>query len=336
MNRRNLLTRSSQAALGVGATALAAPFFVDGADAATPSGGHTHDEYLEEHEVVALLEAKGYLDEGGVGSLIDGKLAASESRLSALEAIVFAAPAPAPSPPTPTPAPTPIPDPADDRGSLPHYSVIRDCRYDGTGWMPSSHDAAGVVSYVRDPLGSSEMVARYESSGRAENWHSDHVANIDKDKSTFIYRGGFLFTSESFEDPPPWYIFRQWHNGSGSPAFSFQAKSDGTVRVIRRNVRSDGRENDETLASFSLSDLTGDWNDYSVLAIWSKGSDGRFQVKLNGKIEVDYTGPTLKPDASTMYGKNGGYHYGGRGLSFARRLFIGRCENWDERLHDAV
>ncbi|MEX2430772.1 MAG: hypothetical protein WD645_02500, partial [Dehalococcoidia bacterium] len=71
-------------------------------------------------------------------------------------------------------------------------------------------------------------------------------------------------------------------------------------------------------------------------AIWSKGSDGRFQVKLNGKIEVDYSGPTLKPNASAMYGKNGGYHSSGKALSFARRLFIGRAETWDERLHEAV
>jgi len=312
MNRRNLLTRSGQAALGLGATAFAIPFITDEAEAA-PGGTHTHDEYLDEPAITAL---------------IDGKFGETESRLVALEAIVFST--------TPVATPTPTPTPTPIASTLPHYSVIRDCKYDSTGWMPTSHDTGGTVSYIRDPLGSGEMVASYDSTGRAENWHSDKFPNLNNDKSTFIYRGGFLFTPESFESPPSWYIFRQWHNGSGSPAFSFQVKNDGTMKIVRRNVRSDGGENDETLATFSLSDLTGDWNDYSVLAIWSKGSDGRFQVKLNGQVQVDYSGPTLKPDASTLYGKNGGYHFGGHVLTYARRLFIARSESWDERLHEAV
>ena len=224
---------------------------------------------------------------------------------------------------------TPVPS----EPRIPAHEIVQTFTYDSRD-NPSEHVAAGSIAYVPDPRGGPGRVAQYLSTGRAEHWHSDHVA-LD-DRRTYVYKGRIILMPGWVKRNTRWLIVRQWHNGVGSPGFSFQIGGDGSVfKVIRRATRPGGEYDASLWSAFTEDVLVDHALDYSVLAIWSKDDDGRFQMRINGAEVpvVDYRGPTLKPTATTLYGKNGAYQSDGETETYADNTIIARADYWDSRLH---
>lgn len=130
--------------------------------------------------------------------------------------------------------------------------------------------------------------------------------------ATYGEAGGEYAYSASFYLPTDWNqgrnprtfddrIIFQFHEGSGSPVFSLHLDPDGDRFFVRHKLPGDTFEK-----LWSAGFETGQWYDFAFRVRWSRSGDGFFQVYLDGRLQSQYTGPTLS-DGGRTYTKWGIY-----------------------------
>ncbi len=111
----------------------------------------------------------------------------------------------------------------------------------------------------------------------------------------------------------------QWHHGSGAtPGCSsggnppLHLRIAGTNWVVRAkaspDVVNDCKRTDKIVFEKDLGAVTkGGWTDWVFHVVWSPKADGRLEVWMNGKLVVDYSGPTDYGNAGGSWMKLGLY-----------------------------
>lgn len=101
-----------------------------------------------------------------------------------------------------------------------------------------------------------------------------------------------------------YYQFIEWknHHACQRMAFSNKGKSSDNYLSfsLKRTEGSDCiEEYSKSIVSFK--ELVGNWHRFEVYIEWSSKEDGRAEVYLDGKLRLDYSGPTCDRSCSMNY-----------------------------------
>ncbi len=168
---------------------------------------------------------------------------------------------------------------------------------------------------VNDPTnkGPSSVVEAFEvRSGDCsyhEKWNDcltdrerSELSQVEKDTVTgdkYWYSWYIFFPHDFINLSPAKVVLGQFHQDQSHPAWMFQHTVNGYSLVNQL----EGNHKDHEL--ISEASLRGQWHKIVIQVIWQNNQQGQFNVWVNGKSKVKYTGPTM--DASRVYFKYGLY-----------------------------
>ncbi len=199
--------------------------------------------------------------------------------------------------PTATPAPASTPAPVRSSGGL-----LRHTTYEpGSATREESHTTAshslGTTSTARTGSRAGTALLKpgdpsWHGGGYRAEWHAmDHTSGPGAERWQGI---SFYFPED----------YNQGHNSStwndriifqytdeGSPMFSLHLDAERQELWLRRKTSTGGTQTFQELGRWSFQ--TGRWYDLAFHAKWTKDSSGVFEVYVDGKREVSYSGRTL-------------------------------------------